>query len=105
MNPTENKDKLLEQLLRDEAYDAPQNEWFTPRVLNRLPQRHSPWRWVPFALYAIAAVMCLACWLYLIGTQDFNVITVRDITQFVGIAAVTAVVIWQAIASMVRQIN
>lgn len=38
----DNVDKRLQQILKEEMPPAPQNPWFTRKVLNRLPPRHRP---------------------------------------------------------------
>ncbi len=98
-------DNKIAQQLREHGYKAGANPWFTPRVMNRLPERQSTHRWVGHVIYVVAAIVCLMCWLVLLNNQDFTVITVRDITHYAVAIAVTAFLLWNAVAHVARSIE
>ena len=60
MKKNENIDNELRQMIKDGAYEAAENEWFTRRVLNRLPERkdHSALKmaWIFYMVAAMAAL-------------------------------------------------
>jgi len=102
MKPIE-KDKELEQLLKQQALQPGDNPWFTSRVLNKLPSRASHRRsWMPALLLLLAIVVCVICWLGLIRHQDFTVITVRDLLTFVMMVAASLVVLWHSIMTLIK---
>ena len=51
---TNEEDKKLAQVLKQGAHDPGENPWFTKRVLNKLPEKHSHGSWTSMVLYAIA---------------------------------------------------
>ena len=102
MNPD---DKIIAKTLQEHAYKEGANPWFTPRVMNRLPERQRTHSWVGHAIYIAAAIVCLVIWLTLIAGQDFTVITVRDVTQCLLAAVATAVLLWHTVTHVVRSIE
>ena len=95
-------DIQLGRLLKQHSASVGENPWFTPRVLNRLPERPRSSRWRGGVLCTIAIVLCAACWQWLIHSQDFTVLTVRDITHYAAMVAITLAIVWQAIATAIR---
>ena len=74
------EDILLAELLKKECHQAETNEWFTPRVLNRLPEKpRSSGKWLKVLIYATVLLGTVGCWFVFCHHQDTNVITVRDI--------------------------
>ena len=97
------EDKKLEQMLKQGAHDPGENPWFTKRVLNKLPDKPKRDRaWASPVLYTLALVVCCLCWGMLLKSQDFNVITVRDLLYHGVMAAVTITVLIQDIAAFIR---
>jgi len=101
MNTIE-QDKKLAQVLKQGAHDPGENPWFTRRVLNKLPEKPARGSWATTAVYAIALVACVVCWLVMWQGQDWGAVTVRDILNNVLMAGTTLVVLWQTIASLLR---
>ena len=60
----EKKDKIdveLSQLLKQQSYQENTNEWFTPRVLNKLPAKQdNSARHMAWGFYVAAVLVCLA---------------------------------------------
>ena len=103
MKKTEEEQKLS-RLLQRSSYQDTENEWFTPRVLNRLPEKlPRKHHWVSVLLYMLAMLVSAACWLGLFSNADFDVVTVRDIVYFVILLVVTVVLLWQAIRDFVEE--
>lgn len=79
------EDMQLAELLKKGSHQATENEWFTPRVLNRLPEKRHSTRWMKVMLYAIVLIGVLGCWMwYSNKVQNANVITVRDLLMQTG---------------------
>ncbi|MGM9868155.1 MAG: hypothetical protein ACI30R_00825 [Sodaliphilus sp.] len=92
------EDMLLAEMLKKESLKPEANEWFTPRVLNRLPEkRHHSGLWLKVLVYGLVILGVVAWWVYYCHNQDTNVITVRDIityaTSFMASLAVLAIAI------------
>ncbi|MBR4830050.1 MAG: hypothetical protein IKZ92_09675 [Muribaculaceae bacterium] len=100
---TNEEDKKLAQVLKQGAHDPGENPWFTRRVLNKLPEkREKGTSWSSVAIYAIALVACVICWLLMWHGQNWDVITVRDVLYNVMMGGVTFTVLWQAINSLIQ---
>lgn len=97
---TNKEDKRLAQVLKQGAHDPGENPWFTRRVLNKLPDRRPRASWATTALYAIALMACILCWILLLRGQDWSAVTVRDVLYNVMMAAVTLVVSWHALSAL-----
>ena len=63
MKRTDDDIKLAE-LLKKDGYQADENEWFTPRVLNRLPEKPRSSKWLKVAIYAVVIGGVIGCWLW-----------------------------------------
>ena len=85
--------------LKAEGYQASENQWFTRRVLNQLPERHRSSRWIWGIVCLVAAVLCVGCWLWQFSGQTHGVITVRDLVHYTAIAVITAIALWQGVAT------
>jgi fatty acid desaturase len=100
---TNEEDKKLAQMLKQGAHDPGENPWFTRRVLNKLPEKRTRGSWATTAVYAIALVACVICWLMMWrGQEASGVITVRDVLYNVMMGVVTITVLWQTIASFLH---
>ena len=54
----------LAELLKKESHQPEANEWFTPRVLNRLPEpQHRSGIWLKVLLYAVVMLGVVAWWM------------------------------------------
>lgn len=93
MKRTEDDEKLA-RLLQRSSHRETENEWFTPRVLNRLPEKPEKIktnRWVAHVLYALALIVCAGCWVWTFFNSDLTVITVRDLLYFAFMIIITMV--------------
>jgi len=99
---TNDEDKKLAQVLKQTAHDPGENSWFTRRVLNKLPEKHPRGSWAATAVYAIALVVSVLCWLVMWRVQDLSVITVRDVLYNALMCAVTLTILWQTITSLLH---
>ena len=101
MKRTDNDIKLAE-LLKKDGYQADENEWFTPRVLNRLPEKPRSSKWQKVAIYAMVIGGVIGCWLWYLHSRDTSVITVRDLLTFAGMICGTTAVACIAIIDFVK---
>ncbi len=98
------KDNELGKLLKQEGWNAEPNEWFTHRVMNKLPAKknnsalHFAW-----TCYIAAVVVCAGFWLWALVFSDTTVITVRDIIYFVIAIAVTIMLALSPIVAMFKR--
>ena len=99
---TNEEDQKLAQVLKQGAHDPGEHPWFTKRVLNKLPEKHSHGSWASTVVYAIALVACCLCWLMLWHGQDLGAITVRDVLNNVLMGVVTLTVLWQEVMALIR---
>ena len=96
------EDERLAKLLKANAPDVKPNEWFTPRVMNKLPERRRSFRWQMPLIYGVAFVVCLIlCIKYMMGYGG-DAVTVRDVLYFVVMIAVTLYMGCQLVLDLVR---
>lgn len=102
-------DRDLKQRLQDGAHKAPENPWFTRRLLNRLPDRQAKsGKWLVYTVCSIVLAGCIAGWTA-IGNgamSDKTAITLLDgfslpqgIIFYTGLLCVTALTIQQIVAT------
>lgn len=104
MNNRDNKDNELGKLLKHGAWEADSNEWFTHRVMHKLPAKKNNsalhFAWV---CYIAAVLVCVGYWVWTLAFNDTTVITVRDIIYFVVAIAVTIMLTLSPIVAMFRR--
>lgn len=97
------QDKALAELLKKESYQAADNEWFTKRVLNRLPEKRRSTRWLRVGLYGLVIAGVFGCWLWYSHSQDTSVMTVRNLicyaSMLCGCMTVSGIAIFDFIKS------
>lgn len=78
----------FKQLFQEKAHKPGENRWFTPRLLNRLPEKNQTVsniftieRWA----YVIGLLLCTICWGFLFRSGYFDVITVRTLIYTVAL--------------------
>lgn len=75
-------DDELRALLMQNADTPHDNPWFTRKVLNRLPERHSGFGWIENATYLIGIIICIAVIAYMAFTV--KAITPAVIMQYMA---------------------
>ncbi|MBQ6279365.1 MAG: hypothetical protein IJK68_06555 [Muribaculaceae bacterium] len=101
MSKRDKKDIELSELLKKESFDATPNQWFTHRVLHKLPMKknnsalHMAW-----FFYIAAALLCIGYWIWLFFFNDNTVITVRDILYFTIAGIVTLLLTFSPLVAM-----
>lgn len=65
------EDRLMAELFKRELPQAPANEWFTPRVLNRLPKRNGRISIMIESVSMVVAVAILVVYIY----SEYSTIT------------------------------
>lgn len=93
----------LKKILEDNSEKAGENEWFTPRLMNRLPERQHQVRWMQPAAYLLCAMICAAMSVYLILTQDLSVVLVKDVVML-GITFVCTILMLTKFTRSVLQL-
>ena len=104
MSNRDNKDKELSKLLKQQAWGAEPNEWFTHRVMHKLPaKRNKSALHFAWFCYIAAVVVCIGFWVWMLTVNDNSVITVRHIIYFVIALAVTIMLAISPIVAMFRR--
>ena len=105
MRKTENNDNELRQMLKNGAYDAGNDEWFTKRVVNRLPERpdRSALR-LGWLFYLAAALICVGFWLWICYSSDLTVVTVRDLIYLTVAGVLTLFLMLSPIVTIFRRV-
>lgn len=93
-------DIQLKTLLKENSHDPGENPWFTRRLLNRLPQKEQTTIYLDRWIYAIAALLCGVCWIYLMHTDFFQVITVRTLIYTAALIIGSLILTIQAITHL-----
>lgn len=89
------EDARLRELLDRSLPEAPHDEWFVRKVMNRLPEREAPMHTRIEKMSYIIAVLLLvgyAVWFYL-GVREAGVVSWNDVLTSAAIAAVGAAVV------------
>lgn len=97
----ETDDIELGRMLKQIQPEAGSNEWFTRKVMNRLPEKRSPGLgWLLPAAFALSFIICLGGWAYFLHNLNLNLILVRDLVSLCVLLVTTIVVIWQFVHSL-----
>lgn len=103
MSKRDKKDIELGELLKQGAYDAEPNQWFTHRVMNKLPaKKNNSALHVAWFFYLAAALICVGFWVWILFFNDATVITVRDILNVAIAAVVTALLAISPLVALFR---
>lgn len=98
----EKDDIELAKLLKENSCQASDNEWFTPCVLHRLPEKRRSVKWLKVIIYAMALAGVVVCWLWYSSKQDSSVVTVRDLLTYACMAGGSMAVASVAIIDFVK---
>lgn len=97
------QEQKLAEMMRQQAYEPGDNPWFTPRVMNKLPEKRARKRSVlAIVCYLAALVVCGLSWAWW-ANGSFNVITVGDIIYLASLAAITAIVCLSPVVALMRR--
>lgn len=103
MKQKDEKDLELSKMLKEGSYQETTNEWFTPRVLNKLPAKpENTAKHLGVFFYIAAALLCAGFWIWLFVNNDPTVITVRDIVYFGLAGLVTLILTFSPIVTIFR---
>lgn len=112
MKQTNNiSDDQLRSLLKKASMEAPENPWFTRKVLNRLPEKRRTHNWILWCVYVVVAVACSVGWGVFCLETDIaallrNLVAHPHLTapllHAIALLAVTAVVVWQIVATQLH---
>ena len=89
-------DMELSRLLKEQLPEAGRNEWFTRKVMNRLPEKQQrSFGWLLQVAFALSIILCLVGWVYFLHNLNLEIILVRDVVTLATLFATTVVVMWQ----------
>ena len=89
-------DMELSRLLKEQLPEAGRNEWFTRKVMNRLPEKQQrSFGWLLQVAFALSIILCLVGWVYFLNNLNLEIILVRDVVTLATLFATTLVVLWQ----------
>lgn len=104
MSKRDNIDNELGKLLKQDSWDAEPNQWFTHRVMHKLPAKKNNsslhFAWI---CYIVAMLVCAGYWVWTLVFNDHTVITVRDIIYFVVAIIVTIMLTLSPIVALFRR--
>lgn len=101
MRHLDNDDIEFARILKEIQPEAGRNEWFTRKVLNRLPEKQQrSFGWLLPVAFAVALIICLAGWVYFLHNLNLEIILVRDVVMLATLFATTVAVIWQFMHSL-----
>ncbi len=80
----------IKSMLERDLPPAPKSDWFTRKVMNRLPEkRTSNYAWIEYAAYTVALLMYVWAWTALIGGMAAaKSVTVDDIVTSCVLAGI-----------------
>ena len=89
-------DMELSRLLKEQLPEAGRNEWFTRKVMNRLPQQQQrSFGWLLPLAFTVSIILCLVGWLFFLHNLNLDIILVRYVVTLATLFATTLVVMWQ----------
>ena len=89
-------DMELSRLLKEQLPEAGRNEWFTRKVMNRLPEKQQrSFGWLLPLAFTVSIILCLVGWVYFLHNLNLEIILVRDVVTLATLFATTVVVMWQ----------
>ena len=100
-------DKRLRETFDAKLPQAPNNPWFTRKVINRLPyKRKNRAAIIEYAGFALAAIALIAFWITSISTLlNSTFITVNDLATFAILTAMTIMLFIGFIHSIIQRAN
>ena len=89
-------DKELARLLKEQLPEAGRNEWFTRKVMNRLPEKQQrSFGWLLPLAFTVSIILRLVGRVYFLHNLNLEIILVRDVVTLATLFATTLVVLWQ----------
>lgn len=97
-------DKKLGTLLKKHTPQAADNnEWFTCKVLNRLPPKPArSYTWLTVAIYIACFAMCFVGWGLFFATLTPGIILVKDVIGIAILVVVTVALLWHVLRNLLR---
>lgn len=97
-------DKKISALLKKAGQTATaSDEWFTRRVINRLPPKSvRSYAWVTVAVYVVCLAICLAGWAWFIFSLTPGILLVKDVLGGAALLFTTVVLLWQGLGELLR---
>ena len=103
MKRDEIDDRLGALLKEHTPQAADSNEWFTRKVLNRLPPKPKrSYTWLTVATYIVCFAVCIMVWLWFFLSLTPGIILVKDVVVAAILVVVTVALLWYVLRSMLR---
>lgn len=103
MNKTK-EDMEFMHLLKDNTPETAENPWFTRKVMNRLPQKHSHATfWVSVIGYGLCTLLVILCWCSYFIHLNVNLITKGDALAFFAMLSFSSYLVFLAINSAIKR--
>lgn len=105
MNET-NIDNKLKELFKQKLPEHPKNQWFTLKVMNRLPaKRNSRGSYIESIGFFIGAIVLCFLWiLHITETKHAQVLTIGDILTYATLIGITFCLLIGFLISLLRKI-
>lgn len=104
MKRDETDNQISAMLKKQLPADGSNNEWFTRKVLNRLPPKpRSNYAAAWIAIYVIWLAICLGGWMAFAITLTSGVILVKDVLTFIALIAATALLLFNIVGHTLRE--
>lgn len=94
------EDIKLAELLKKELPKAEKNEYFTPNVLHRLPEKKAPVAWDDCLVYITGIAICVFYWISLVNSADIMNLDPVTVVKFLAAVAGVFVLIYKLIAEI-----
>lgn len=97
-------DESIKAFLKSGSKEAPENPWFTKKVMNRLPEKESKsYNWINTVIYITCLIVCFIVWglfvtedLLSLSVEQLKTADIKNIALFgTMIVAVTSFVIYK----------
>ncbi|MGN0213276.1 MAG: hypothetical protein ACI4AH_00520 [Muribaculaceae bacterium] len=96
------EDIQFAELLKANTPEPSENPWFTRKVMNRLPYKHSTaHRWVKAIGYAICILLMVISWVAYVTQINLEVVTKGDIYIFIFMVGATAYFTFTALHELI----
>lgn len=106
-------DNSLRKQLASVKKEAPENPWFTRKVMNRLPEKErKSYGWILWTIYSFVLAVCLACWFYFGKHADFNRMFEHfaktgtadsSLLAYLALLGITGIAVWQMASNVLNE--
>lgn len=97
-------DKKIRRLMLSQLPEAPRDQWFVRRVMNRLPQPQNIMSRIEWIAYALSAVILCIYWgVFFAELSDTSVrVSIHTIVFYVALSAMAMSLLYSLISPIIR---